>query len=284
MKPPAVVKKRLLLPNRSGDMMHADVRFAEGSTSRPVLVICHSFMAFKEWGFFPHAAERLAESGFVCVTFNFSHNGVALDGNRITELARFEKNTFSQELDDLGALLDGLSSDTTVQTVGDVRRLVLLGHSRGGGIALVCASEDARVKALVTWSAIATFDRWTAHQKHAWEASGFLPLARNTTVSPLRLGTGILRDIEAHGDRLNLSAAAARLAKPWLILHGEADVTVPAREARSLYGASDPAVTELRVLEHVGHLYNAATRAEDNFQTLDAIIGVSVQWLHRTLS
>ena len=284
MSRPAIVKTALLLPNRTGDMMSADVRHAKGNIRSPLLVICHSFMAFKDWGFFPYCAERFAESGFVTVSFNFSHNGVIGDGNRITDFARFERNTFTREIDDLGALVEGLMASGAVSDVGDVNRIGVLGHSRGGGIALVHAAADSRIRAVATWSGIATFNRWTDHQKTAWRNSGHLPLAKNSTISPLRFGLEILRDVEENGDRLDILAAAARLARPWLILHGREDVTVPVREAEAMFAASDKSLTELRILEHVGHLYHAATRAEDNYRTLDGIIGTSAQWLHRTLS
>lgn len=282
MRPPAVVKKSIRVPNRSGELMQADVRFPDSGGRLPVLVLCHSFMAFKEWGFFPYAAERLAAAGMVTVIFNFSHNGVVGDGNRITDFERFARNTFTRELDDLGALLDALGTAGTLPASADPGAIALLGHSRGGGLAVVCASEDPRVGAVVTWSGIATFDRWTAHQKDAWRASGALPLAKNSAISPLRLGRDLLRDVEENGARLDIVRAGARLGKPWLLLHGREDLTVPVREAEALYASADGRLTELRLLDHVGHLYNAATRAEDNYRTLDEIIDATSQWLSRT--
>lgn len=263
--------------------MPADVRFPEHGGNLPVVVICHSFMAFKDWGFFPYAAEELARAGMVTVAFNFSHNGVAGNGNRITDFGRFERNTFSRELDDLGALLDGLRSAGTLPSVADPDMIALLGHSRGGGLAIVRGADDARVSAVVSWSAIATFDRWTPHQKAAWRSAGHLPLARNTTVSPLRLGLDLLRDVEENRGALDIVRAGSRLGKPWLILHGREDRTVQVRESEALYAAADKAATDLIVLDHVGHLYNAATRAEDGYRTLDRVIDATSQWLLRTL-
>lgn len=285
MHRPAIVKTTLQLPNRAGKLMSVDVHRAEAGEGRqPVVVICHSFMAFKEWGFFPRVAARLAEFGFVSVSFNFSHNGVAADGNRITDFESFESNTFTQELDDLGAIIDGLSESGAIPVSADGSPIALLGHSRGGGIAIVYAADDPRIGAVATWSAIATFDRWTEHQRNMWRAAGHLPLSKNTTASPLRLGLGILRDVEEHGERLSIIAAAARLARPLLVIHGLEDVTVPVREAESLFEAADPEHTEIRLLEHTGHLYHAASPEEDNYRTLDGIIETTAHWLHRTLT
>jgi pimeloyl-ACP methyl ester carboxylesterase len=283
MNQPAVVKTSLHIPNRSGMIMRADLRHRTGAGASPVVVICHSFMAFKDWGFFPRVAERLAEAGLVTIAFNFSHNGVTGDGNRITDLARFAENTFTRELDDLAALVDALDQGA-LPAEADPRRLVLLGHSRGGGIAIVHAARDPRVRALVTWSAIATFDRWTPHQKELWRRDGTLPLAKDSTVSPLRLGMDLLRDIEEHRDALDIERAAALFARPWLLLHGREDRTVQLREAEALAAAADPARTTVRILDHVGHLYHAASREEDGYRTLDGIIDASSQWILDTFT
>jgi predicted alpha/beta hydrolase len=40
------------------------------------------------------------------------------------------------------------------------RRIGLLGHSRGGGEAVLAAAEDPRVDALVTWASIADVSGW----------------------------------------------------------------------------------------------------------------------------
>jgi dienelactone hydrolase len=285
MRQPEVLKKAFRLPTRSGDFLHGDVRWTEGpACGSPVVIICHSFMAFKEWGFFPHVAERFARAGLVSVIFNFSFNGVVGDGTRITDFARFERNTFSRELDDLDALADFLASGGMLPAAADVRRIAILGHSRGGGLAVVHGADDRRVNCVVTWSAIATFDRWTAHQKANWRTTGHLPLAKDSAVSPLRLGVGLLDDVEENGPRLDIVRAGSRLGKPWLLLHGREDLTVPVREAEALYAASDKRLTELRLLDHVGHLYHAATRAEDHYRTLDGIVDVSAHWLSRTLT
>jgi dienelactone hydrolase len=283
MNQPAVEKTSLHIPNRSGAIMHADLRRVAGAPPSPVVVICHSFMAFKDWGFFPRVATRLAEAGLVSVAFNFSHNGVVGDGNRITDFGNFAENTFSLELDDLAALVDAIDQGA-LPPEADPGRLVLLGHSRGGGIAIVHAARDPRVRALVTWSAIATFDRWTPHQKELWRRDGTLPLAKDSTVSPLRLGVGLLRDIEEHREALDIERAAAQVRRPWLLVHGREDRTVQLREAEALAAAADPSETTVRILDHVGHLFHAATGEEDGYRTLDSIIDVSSQWLLDTFT
>lgn len=276
-----LVHKSFTLPTDSGGIIHGDVRCQSDGGKNPVIIICHSFMAFKEWGFFPVLASELARKGFVTVAFNFSRNGVVGNGNRITDFTAFESNTFSQELADLKLVVDSIAKGVIGKNLIDTERIALLGHSRGGGIAIVHTASDERIKALVTLSSVATFDRWTNHQKELWRKQGFLPLAKDSTVSPLRLGLGLLNDLENNKEFLNLECAASKITVPWLILHGKADVTVQPKEAERLYTAANKSTTELLLLDKVGHLYNAASQDEDNYQTLHHIIDVVSHWLQQ---
>lgn len=269
--------------NASSDEIYGDVRCAGNDSGKPAVIICHSFMAFKDWGFFPYLAEELARAGFLSVSFNFSYNGVAGHGNRITDFEKFERNTFSRELEDLDTVVRAVRGGKLGFDKYDSESIVLLGHSRGGGIAAVYASSNSAVKELVTWSAISTFDRWTHHQKEKWIQLRYLPLAKDTAVSPLRQGIGLLHDLQDHSERLNILDAASRINIPWLILHGEADVTVPPREAEHLYEVSRKNNVELKLLGKVGHLYSAASQQENNYQTLNEIIHITTSWIHRHL-
>jgi len=268
------------LYNSSGEPIRGDLCFDATRGSLPTVVVCHSFMAFKNWGFFPYVGEKLAEAGFASILFNFSRNGVVKDGSRITDFRSFERNTFSQELEDLRTVVDGIFQGDMGNGIVDPERLALVGHSRGGGIAIVHTSVDPRIRCLVTWSAISTFDRWTDHQRDRWRTQGFLPLAKDSTISPLRVGRDLLLDIETHDDRLSITGAAGKIRVPWRILHGSVDITVPKKEAEILYEASHKTTTELLLLDHVGHLYNAASRSEDQYRTLHHVLDVTIPWIH----
>lgn len=269
---------RFQLVNKFGDPLNGEIRYSPSRGKRPVIIVCHSFMAFKDWGFFPHIGEQLVGAGFAVVTFNFSLNGVENNNNRITSFGQFQSNTFSRELHDLGTIVDAVSRNTIGIDAIDSKKIGLLGHSRGGGIAIVFAAADERIGALATFSAISTFDRWTPHQKTLWRERGFLPLARNSTVSPLRLGLDLLHDVEEHADELSITNAAGRMNMPWLIIHGREDLTVRCHEAEVLHAAANPALTKLMILDHVSHLYNAASEAEDNYATLDSVLLRTSNW------
>ena len=73
------------LYNQSGNRIHGDIRYKSTLKEKPVVVICHSFMALKDWGFFPVIGEWFAKSGFIALTFNYSHDGVEGDNDRAVQ-------------------------------------------------------------------------------------------------------------------------------------------------------------------------------------------------------
>jgi alpha-beta hydrolase superfamily lysophospholipase len=274
-----IIHEYLTLYNEMGESIRGDLRFRRTLEEKPIIIVCHSFMAFKDWGFFPFVAESLANAGYIALSFNFSHDGVRGDGDRITEFEKFERNTFSKELDDLRVVVDAVWSGQVGGGIVARSKIIMLGHSRGGAIAILHTSVDARVKGLITWSTIDTFDRWTQHQKEKWKNLGYLPLAKDSSVSPLRLGIDLLNDLESNRVKLDLKTAASRIQIPWLLLHGKTDVTVPPHESENLFAAANKSLADLILLDHVGHLYNAATRDEDNYRTINRVIDLTLNWI-----
>jgi dienelactone hydrolase len=169
------------IPNRIGLPLRGDVRCPDLGARLPVVVICHGFKGFKDWGFFPYVAERLSQAGFLAVSFNFSGAGVGADLQNFTELDRFATDTISAQVDDLGCVLDAVTDGSIGSGRADLQRIALLGHSRGGGIAILRAHEDRRVRAVVTWAGISNVDRWTPAEAREWRQRGFVEVVNTRT-------------------------------------------------------------------------------------------------------
>ena len=235
-----------------GEIIRGDVRYAEGPAPRTAVVVVHGFKGYKDWGFFPHLCERLAIAGHAVVSFNFSRNGVGDDLDSFSELERFAANTFSRELEDLSWIVETL-------TGGDIlsrrpERVGLMGHSRGGGAAILHARSDPRLSALVTWAAVARYDRWTQETKAEWRESGRVHVLNSRTGQQMPLDVSLLKDFEANASRLSVVGAAGDVQAPWLVVHGRHDVTVPESEARELVRAS-AGKARLVLVEKAGHTF-----------------------------
>jgi uncharacterized protein len=237
-------------------VIRGDVRIPDGPPPRSAVIVVHGFKGFKDWAFFPYVCRKLAGAGHAVVSFNFSGSGIGNDPERFTELEAFAGNTLSRELEELAWVTDWTMSGDLLprrpQTLG------LLGHSRGGGDAILHAARDPRVRALVTWSAVSTFDRWGAATRAEWREAGRIYVLNARTGQQMPLDVGLLEDLEAHRDELDVTAAAARIAAPWLIVHGERDTTVELRDAEALARASTSPAARLEIVGEAGHTFEAA--------------------------
>jgi dienelactone hydrolase len=227
------------LATPAGPVLHGLVDLPDQEGRRPAVIICHGFKGFMEWGFFPYLAALLADRGFVAVRFNLSGSGMRPGEDRVGDLRAFRGDTHSGELADLLAVLDAVAGDAATIVPGrvDRGRVGLFGHSRGGGAAILAAARPPwreRLRALVTWAAIASVDRYTPQQKEEWRREGKLPVVNARTGQQLEMGLGLLEDLERNRAELDIAVAAGRLAAPWLIVHGEDDESVPASEAKLL--------------------------------------------------
>jgi len=252
-----------------------DVRAAGRSIPRPAVVIVHGFKGFKDWGMFPQLADRLARAGFTAVSFNVSGSGVD-DRGDFSLPDRFGHNTFSAELYDLGRVISALLAGEL--GTAEPSSLGLVGHSRGGGIAILQAARDPRIRALVTWASISRVERWSVDQRAAWRAAGRTEIQNARTGQVLPLYTDVLDDIEQNAELLDIEAAAARVSVPWLIVHGNTDESVGFAEAQSLKAASQPS-TKLLAIENGGHTFGATHPWKSATPELESVLDASLSWL-----
>ncbi len=273
------------LTTPSGAVLRGDIRWkpSAGPGPLPVVIVCHGFKAFKDWGPFPHIGRRLADQGFVSIVFNFSHNGIGVDPRKFTEHELFERNTISLEIVDVRTILDAIARAALPCDRMDPARIGIVGHSRGGGIALVTAREDLRVHAAVLWSSVSTFSRYSPEQVKRWQEKGYMELHSVAGKSTFRMGIDLLTDAQNNRERFDLVAAAAHLGRPLLIVHGTEDVPVKIREAELLYDNADKHLTQFVRLDGVGHMYGAKHPYRTESATLTHIVELTGAWLHSVL-
>lgn len=239
--PSAVKPERFELAGTGTRLIRGEARVVPDAQGSVVLV--HGFKGFARWAFFPYLADRLAAAGLTTVSFNFSGSGIGEDLETFTDPDAFAENTYSRELQDLALVL---AESKRRGWIG--AQCGLYGHSRGGGIALLEAARDTRIRALVTWASISTVLRWPDDVIAGWRARGYLEVPNTRTGQIFLVTTALLDEaIEHHHGRSNLRVAAATLLCPWLIVHGDADETVPFSEAEQLLAASEGRAELLRI-------------------------------------
>jgi dienelactone hydrolase len=230
-----------------------DVRAASRGAAQPAVLLLHGFKGFKDYAFLPVYAERLARAGFVAITASVSGAGVDAVGD-FTRTERFAANTYSKELDDLHCVVRALQQgalDVAVPT-----SLGVVGHSRGGGMALLLSRETPAVAATVTWAGIGHVRRHTDAELEAWRRLGTIKILHQRLRIHLPLHYDVVEDCLAHEHgRLSIPEAARLLGKPWLQVHGTADGTVTIAEADRLAEHAGSALTERLVLDGGDHTF-----------------------------
>ena len=233
-------KQYFNIPGAKGRGMLMDLTFDDDLKSAPLVIFAHGFKGFKDWGSHNLVAHFFAENGFRFLKFNFSHNGTTV-ANPIdfADLIAFADNTISMELNDLKAVIDFACGGSGMPTEPWV---YLIGHSMGGGLSIIKAAEDARVKKLVTMAALSSFHHlWSPKDEEQWRLQGIMYILNKRTGQELPLKVSLLQDLDKNPARLDIIAMAKQVKQPWLIVHGDADPTVPLRSAEELKAAQPDA-------------------------------------------
>ena len=267
------------IPGALGEIL-VDVRAGSRATPQPAVLLLHGFKGFKDFAFLPAVAERLVREGYVAVTASVSGCGVDAEG-AFSRLDRFAHNTYSLELDDLHAVVTALTSGSL--DVAPPTSLGLLGHSRGGGMALLLAREVPAVGAVVTWNAIGLARRHTDEELAAWRRAGTIEIPHARLRIRLPLSFDVAADcLEKEHGRLDIPAAAAGLGRPWLQVHGTADETVAFAEARRLAERGGTG-HEFVEVQGAGHTFGAAHPWAGSTPDLDRALTASIGFLGRHL-
>jgi pimeloyl-ACP methyl ester carboxylesterase len=204
----------------------ADVFLPEGAGPFPVVVCCHGFKGFKNWGFFPLLPATFAEEKLAVITFDFSCNGTRPGSGEIVDTEAFSRNSIAQELSDLHTVIEwvkqgGMHSHFMPDQV------YLLGHSMGGGIALLQAARDRSVARLALWNSVSDWDifmqQWNADE---WRDKGFVEVTNSRTGAVYPLRYACYEDYLANRSAYHLGNAAEKLEIPLLLVHGTEDKVV----------------------------------------------------------
>ena len=278
-----MLRKNISVMNSESEIIRAELYYRNAIKDAPVIVICHGFKGFKNWAFFPVLAESLAQVDYIALTFNFSRNGVGPDLQNFTELEKFEDNTYSHELNDLKCIIDAIESGEIGKGLIDPEKIGLLGHSRGGGIALLHTQNDSRIKSLVTWSAIASVERYSSDQIKLWKSQKYLEFENKRTGQLMRVGIKLLEDIQKNNEQLNIVSAAENIETPTLIIHGQEDESVPVEEAQTIYDHLATASKELMIIEGGSHTFGARHPMESISEELQTVFDLTENWFDRYL-
>lgn len=146
--------KSFIIKGNSSAELPISCDYSYASSQSKLVIFCHGFKGFKDWGCWNLVAKHFVNEGFNFLKFNFSHNGTTLiKPMEITDLKSFSENNYSIEVQDVDRVVKYLS---TPENDFIFDELFMIGHSRGGGIACL-ASQKNNISKLITWAGVADF-------------------------------------------------------------------------------------------------------------------------------
>jgi uncharacterized protein len=267
------IEKNHILSSPDKKSIILDTFFTGEKKDKPVVIFCHGYKGFKDWGAWHLVAEAFAQAGFCFVKFNFSHNGGTMENPiDFPDLEAFANNNFSLELDDLERVITYLN----------IPQVSLIGHSRGSGIVLIKAQEDLRVDKVITWAGVSDYKaRFFEGSKsfEQWKETGITHVENSRTKQQLPHYWQFYEDFIANEDRLTISRAVSALQKPQLIVHGSTDPTVSIKEAQTIHNWNSN--SRLEIIENADHVFGSKHPWSENELPgdLKKVVKLSIKFL-----
>ena len=260
-----------------------DLFYTPNGKPKPLVIFVHGFKGFKDWGHFNLVAKTFAEAECVFVKFNFSYNGTTPKNPLVfDDLEAFGNNNYIIELDDLELVMNWVLNKLSLSQEIDKTNVTLIGHSRGGGIAILKAAEDKRVTKIITWAAVSDFiNRNKQNTLNSWKEKGVVHTFNMRTNQQMPLYYQFYETIQNNKERLNIVNAAKKLTIPFLIIHGTADEAVSFEDAIELHDTCEQ--SEIIKLEGAGHTFGAKHPFEGTefSESADSVIQSSISFVRK---
>ena len=237
------------IKNTSGENL--DYTFHAGDkSSQHIVVLGHGVTGNKDRPFLVELADNLSNAGIPTIRFSFSGNGNS-DGE-------FTQSTISKEIGDLASVLDVLDNHT----------ICYVGHSMGGAVGVLSASQDNRIKLLVSLAGMVETKAFA--QREFGDVTPDKGFMWDEPTCPLS---------QAYMDDLTqintVVDCASKISVPWLLVHGTEDDVVPIEDSQKIYAqANEP--KELLTIEDANHVFSD--------DSLSPMVEKVVDWVRNQLA
>lgn len=223
------------IKSKTGRSFLADATFIEKNRMMPVVLFCHGFKGFKDWGPWDLVAKEFAEAGFCFMKFNFSYNGIGLKNpTEFTLLHEFAENTISKELLDIESILEFILKSEELEDRINPNEINLIGHSRGAATAFISAAVSKKFHKIAGWAGVYDLKKWCSKlDVDQWKEDGFLSFVNSRTNQEMKVNYDFAKEVLEN--RYVPSIYLPKIEIPMLLLHGEKDEVVPCLESELVY-------------------------------------------------
>lgn len=252
-----IIKNSVIQGKREKPVL-ADLYYLENNLSKNIVIFCHGYKGYKDWGTWDLVAKMFAENNIFFLKMNFSHNG-GTENQPIDfpDLDAFGNNNFIKELDDIDVVLDWIAQNTSLQKEIDLKKITLIGHSRGGGTVIIKAKENTNITKVITWAGVSDFgSRFpTGKLLKDWKDNGVAYITNTRTNQEMPHYFQFYTNFKENEERLFIKNAVEQLNIPYLIIHGTKDETVSLQEAKNLNSWNSK--NHLYIIENANHTFDS---------------------------
>ena len=188
-----------------------------------IILFVHGFMGFKDWGAWHLVMGYFIQKGYGFCKFNTTHNGGTIqNGIDFTDPVAFGNNTYSKELEDVKSVVNWIDAKVNHWNGH------LIGHSKGGAIALIAGSQIEQIKSISTWAAIASIGERFPNEGelNEWKEKGVRHVKNGRTLQQLPQKYSLYTDYIHNVKTFDLKHICKTIKKPIFIAHGENDSSV----------------------------------------------------------
>ncbi len=212
-----------------------------------LVIFIHGYMGYKDWGCWELVQEYFNNYKFGFLKYNVSHNGGTITNPiDFDDLESFSKNSYTKEIEDF---------DSIIRLIKDKFKLLpeiyIIGHSRGGGIALLQSSNEY-VSKIVSWAGISSIsDRFPKGKKlKKWKENGVYYQMNSRTLQNMPHKYSLFIDFTNNKDILNIKKYCKNSKIPTLVIHGENDTSVDLSEGENIAKWLNTKLIKIRGAQH----------------------------------
>jgi alpha-beta hydrolase superfamily lysophospholipase len=235
------------------------------------VILMHGFKGYKDYGFIPVLAHDLCRAGLLVHRFNFSTSGMTNDIETFARPDLFEFDTWNRQVEDILCIVRAIRCG---DLDGKDMPIFLIGHSRGGGSALLAAGrhgEEMNLAGVITINAVDRCCRMSQTEQDAMLDRGYSITQSARTKQDLRIDSAWLSEQIEHPESHDVLLQAQRIACPVCVLHGDSDQAVDPGAGSAIAQACNTKPNLLNSGNHVLNMSNPSSfDCERSQQLLEA--------------
>ncbi len=238
-----------------------------------IIIFAHGYKGFKDWGAWHLVEKWFVSNQYGFIKFNFSHNGGTVEEPvDFPDLEAFGRNDYSKELFDLRKMT--LLAERILAERHLEIPIYLIGHSRGGGMAILHAWKDERIAKVVSWAGISDLESRFPYgeEMEDWKSFGVWYVKNGRTNQSMPHYYSMYENYLANIENLDIKKACENLKQPFLQIHGDMDLAVSVSEGLNIARWTDTRLEIIKGAEHTfqtKHPWDLETLPDDMQQVLD---------------